>query len=500
MSPEPQPTTLRLFDLVEVLSECEPKVVGDGSTIVSAITEDSRKVTQKTLYVARKGHTFDGVAFAPFAIQAGASAILCERQANVFSTPRIEVSDLRQAWGICAHELYRRPADSLTTIGVTGTNGKTTVAQLVGQTLEAFGVRVGRIGTLGFFLDGKKLEESLTTPQPDQLARAFARVRDAGGRAIVMEVSSHALDQKRTAGVRFSSVAFTNLTQDHLDYHKTMEEYASAKARLFRQGDPEACVLNVDDEFGRRLARELPRAITVSAKGRDADFSAISANFGRDGLNAVVRCSSETLALSSPLLGRHNLENLLVSWGILSSLGHPAKDISEALKRAQGVPGRLERCDDESDDVAVVVDYAHTPDALSRALGTLSDLKFTEVVCVFGCGGDRDRSKRAPMGRIAALGADRVVLTSDNPRSEDPLAIIADVEVGLDGAISPPIIEADRRTAIEGAIQGAKAGAVVLIAGKGHEAYQLVGSEVLSFDDRVEARRALALRRARKGS
>lgn len=496
----PRPTALRLDELVACLSDCGAKLVGDGSTTVSSISEDSRRVAPGTLFVARPGGKVDGVRFALGAMAAGASAVLCQAGGEVTALPRIEVDDVRRAWGIAAHELYGRPSDALTAIGITGTNGKTTVAYLVDQALARLGVSRGRLGTLGFFLNGEKLEDSLTTPQPDQLARAFATVRDAGGRALVLEVSSHALDQRRTAGVHFSVAAFTNLSLDHLDYHVTMEEYACAKGRLFREGNPGARVINVDDTFGQALSAEFPDSITVSAEGREADITAVTADFTRRGLISVVKSSGEVCELSSPLLGRHNLENLLVSWGVLAALGHSPAAIVDALKGAEGVPGRLERCDESGDDVVVVVDYAHTPDALERALRSLVALAFEEVVCVFGCGGDRDRSKRPLMGRAVAETADKIFVTSDNPRSEDPQKILEDIRPGLSGARSEPTFELDRRKAIDAAVLGARPGAVVLIAGKGHEDYQLVGEQVLPFSDSVEARRALALRRSLGGT
>ncbi len=500
MDSESRPTALRLDELVDVLVDCDVRLVGDGSTIVEGITEDSRWVSAGTLFVARRGEKVDGTRFISAAMGAGASAVLCPPGLGVEVRPRLEVSDVRKAWGLCAHELYRNPSDAVTAVGITGTNGKTTVAFLVEQALSHLGVSTGRLGTLGFVLNGKKLEDSLTTPQPDQLARCFARVRDRGGQALVLEVSSHALDQQRTAGVRFAVVALTNLSQDHLDYHGTMEEYARAKGRLFRQGAPGARVLNVDDAFGRVLASEFPDAVTISASGKSAQVTAVDAEFHREGLRAIVRSGAVETRLSSPLLGRHNLENLLVSWGILVALGKPATAIADALGRATGVPGRLERCDGDEDDIAVVVDYAHTPDALDRALSTLVELAFRQVICVFGCGGDRDRSKRPKMGEAAARHADRVFVTSDNPRTEEPLAIIDEILPGLSGSNTPPVVLADRRVAIQKAVCSARPGAVVLIAGKGHEDYQLVGDQVLHFDDRVEARLALALRRTEKGA
>lgn len=489
------PQSCSLRTLAELLHPDPVRLVGEGATTVTSITEDSRRVGAGTLFVARGGEHSDGRKYVSEAERAGAAAILCEIGAGVLFEPRLEVRDIRRAWGLCAQSLYGDPSRQVGAIGITGTNGKTTVASLVVQALEFLGRRVGRLGTLGFFVDGERLGDSLTTPQPDQLAQYFAQCRDLGASHLVLEVSSHALHQDRVAGVRFAVAAFTNLSQDHLDYHGTMEAYGEAKTRLFRNCEPSHRVLNVDDPFGEGLAREFPDAVTVSASARaKATIYALDAHFGTDGLSAQIVVSREKYSLNSRLLGRYNLENLLVAWGILFCLDLRPQEIARALGQASGVPGRMERCDRDGDDVVVVVDYAHTPDALERALSALVELKFSEIVCVFGCGGDRDRTKRAPMGEIAARHSDQAYLTSDNPRSEDPLKIIAEVRQGIAPDASV-VVEADRRRAILEAVSNARPGAAILIAGKGHEDYQLIGDQVLSFDDRLVAREALRLRR-----
>ncbi len=488
---------LLLRELAGRLVGCGAQVIGDDSVSVNHVTEDSRRIRAGSLFVARRGQKSDGTQFVSAAFENGASAILCEKNGGVTAEPRLEVNDLRQAWGQCAQELYSRPADSLKMVGITGTNGKTTVASLVAQALNSLGELVARSGTLGFFIGEERLGDSLTTPQPDQLAEALAIAHASGAAAAIMEVSSHALDQKRVAGIRFSVGAVTNLSQDHLDYHGSMEAYGEAKARLFAEPRPLFQVLNIDDAFGRRLAERLPEAILISAQGAtEASIRCEEVVFGRDGIRAQITSGTAQLDLFSPLLGRHNLENLLVAWGILEALGVSPVEAARCLGQARGVAGRLERCESSEDDVTVVVDYAHTPDALDRALRTLLDLDYEEVICVFGCGGDRDRKKRIPMGQAAALLADQVILTSDNPRTEDPMAILEDVRPGLEAARRSPVIEVNRHLAIKQAILDAAPGAVVLIAGKGHEDYQLIGSQILHFDDREEARNALALRRA----
>lgn len=493
---EARPPALTLEALLEGLVDCSPVLVGDGTTVVSGVTEDSRRARPGTLFVARPGLRTDGSSYVASAMSAGASAVLCGKGSGIEAKPRIEVEDLRGAFGICAQMMSGRPSEGLACIGITGTNGKTTVACIVEQALRHLGRSVGRLGTLGFFLNGEKRGDTLTTPQPDHLAQCLFEAKTSGADSMVLEVSSHAIDQQRIRGVRFTVAAFTNLSQDHLDYHKTMRAYGDTKARLFREYEPAARVINLDDDFGRKLAAEFADVVTVSAGDPLATVFASRAEFTRLGLSATIVSQGGEIVLHSSLIGRHNLENLLVAWGILKCLNVPPRSVADALSAARGVPGRLERCDTEVDDVVVVVDYAHTPDALSRALATLKELEYPEVVCVFGCGGDRDRSKRPLMGAAARAGADRVYLTSDNPRSEDPLAILADVRPGLLGAQF--VEEVDRRQAITGAVLSAKPGAVVLIAGKGHEDYQLIGDQVLHFDDREEAQRALSERRQQR--
>lgn len=448
-----------------------------------------------SLFVARQGEKQDGVRFARDALQKGAAAVLCERGKEASAEPLLLVDDVRAGFGLAAHALYGHPSRALSVVGVTGTNGKTTVTSLVSQALTALSVPSAKSGTLGFFVGEERVADSLTTPQPDALAKHLALARDRGTEVAALEVSSHALHQSRLSGVRFQVAALTNLTQDHLDYHGTMEAYGAEKARLFRECEPAVSVLNVDDEFGKALADELASVITVS-RSQDADVQATSTQFLRTGLSAIVFDRGEKQELRSPLLGRHNLENLLVAWGILRGLGHPPSDIGRGLSFAMGVPGRLERCDGPEDDVVVVVDYAHTPDALSRALACLRELNFPAVTTVFGCGGDRDRRKRAPMGQAAAELSDYIYLTSDNPRTEDPEEILRQIMPGLAQAKHPPQVIVDRRTAIEEAILTAPSGGVVLVAGKGHEDYQIILDQVLPFDDCVEARRALLLRRS----
>ena len=492
----PQPQARSLKHLAAALSPASTRIFGLDSTLVAHITEDSRRVQGSSLFVARAGEKVDGRRFIADAKRAGAAAILCEVGAGITAEPRLEVDDLRHAWGVCAQSLYGDPSREVGMIGITGTNGKTTVASLVAQALSFLGVSAGRLGTLGFFIDSSRLGDSLTTPQPDQLALNLAQCRDRGARYLVAEVSSHALHQDRVAGVQFLAAALTNLTQDHLDYHQTMEAYGEAKARLFRECNPRHRIINIDDPFGAHLSAEFKECITVSARGNtQARFWVENCHFGHQGVEAQVVTPQGSYPFESRLLGRHNLENVMVALGLLCCLDVAPVQALAALSGAQGVAGRMERCDESDDEVVVVVDYAHTPDALERALSSLRDLDFVGVHCVFGCGGDRDKKKRAPMGEVATRLSERAYLTSDNPRTEDPLKILRDVEEGF-GAGADTIVEVDRRRAIFEAVRAAPAGAVVLIAGKGHEDYQLIGKSILPFDDRLVAREALAARRA----
>lgn len=474
-------------------------VYGSSTSLIDGITEDSRKVRPGSLFVARNGEHSDGRKYVQMALAQGAAAILCEPADKLTVTPRLEVPDLRAAWGILAQKLYGDPSHHLKVVGITGTNGKTTVASLVAQALENLGHQVARAGTLGFYLGQEKISESLTTPMPDQLANMLALALERGTEYAIVEVSSHALAQKRTMGLSFEVTAFTNLSQDHLDYHGSLDAYGAEKERLFSDYAAKARVFNIDDQWGLTMSSRHENAILVSTRSAaGADLFATDIQFSAAGLRAVIHSKTERVPLCSSLLGNHNLENLLVAWGILQNLGFEHRAIARGLEAATGVAGRLERCETELDDIVVVVDYAHTPDALKRVLETLGELNFTRLLCVFGCGGDRDRSKRPLMGRAVANAADELYVTSDNPRTEEPRAIIDDILSGLGEAKSSVHVEPDRRSSIEQAILDAPLGACVLIAGKGHEDYQLIGSQVLAFDDRVEARRALEKRRQRK--
>jgi UDP-N-acetylmuramoyl-L-alanyl-D-glutamate--2,6-diaminopimelate ligase len=476
-------------------------VEGDGRVRVRGVRQDSRRVTPGDLFCARAGGSVDGVAFAAAAVEMGATAILAEQGAALppLGVPVLRVSDVRRAIGSAAELVYGYPSRALALVGITGTNGKTTTTLLVDHALRTLGARPGRLGTLGFAFGDEADEGTLTTPEADDVSRVLRSVVDRGGTHFVMEVSSHALSLARADALRFRVAAFTNLTQDHLDFYPSMREYGAAKARLFTELSPAHAVVNVDDAFGAELALQTPTAITTG-RSEAASLRILDATCDARGISARLRApSGEEVALSSRLIGEHNLENLATAFGVLLSLGYAPADAARALAGAPPAPGRLERCDAEGDDIAVLVDYAHTPDALERVLVALRQVSSGELVCVFGCGGDRDPKKRPKMGAAAARGSDRVILTSDNPRTEAPAAIARDVEPGLREGGATATVELDRSRAIESAILSAPRGAVVLVAGKGHETYQIVGKDKLPFDDRVVARRALAARRTRGG-
>jgi UDP-N-acetylmuramoyl-L-alanyl-D-glutamate--2,6-diaminopimelate ligase len=480
---------------------------GDATVVVSSVHHDSRVVDAGALFVAVPGGTVDGARFAEGAVGRGAVAVVAERRLDL-DVPQLVVDDARRALALVSELVYRRPTRELAVVGITGTNGKTTTAYMVEGALTKLGAAPAMMGTVAWRGPGFSEPAIHTTPEADDAARFARRAVDTGATHLVMEVSSHALAMHRVDGVTFEVAAFTNLTQDHLDYHGDFHAYGEAKARLFVELAPRAAVVNIDDDFGARLAtrlrgsRVLLRCSTHAAA--TAELRVTRRAIDRHGIRATVSTPEGEVALESPLVGAHNLENLLVALGIGMALGHPPGDVSQALKTAAGAPGRLERVDDPR-DVAVFVDYAHTPDALTRALAALRPTTPGRLLVVFGCGGDRDRGKRPLMGAAAARGADLCIVTSDNPRTEDPRAIIDAIvpgvagggkaEVGVDALPKAPsgwVAVVDRALAIATAVQAARAGDTLLIAGKGHEDYQIVGTEKRGFDDRVVAREAIA--------
>ena len=500
MIPSTPALGLTLGELAAELAALGARVRGDAGVRVLDVRQDSRRVAAGDLFAARAGGQVDGASFARDAISRGAVAVMVERGSALpdVGVPVIEVSDVRRAVAFAAEAVHQHPSRAIGVVGITGTNGKTTTSYLTAGAISAAGGRAGRLGTLGFAFEGDVVDSSLTTPEADEVTRLVARVRDAGGTHLVMEASSHALSLCRVEALTFAAAVFTNLTQDHLDFHGSMEAYAAAKLRLFTELSPRVAIVNVDDPFGVTVAaRATAPVLRVSKRPGAADVCPVQVTLDARGIRGTVRLPSRQVAIESRLVGAHNLDNLLAALAVLEGLGLDVERAARGLDSAPAVPGRLERCDTPGDDLLVLVDYAHTPDALERALETCRSLTGGQVICVFGCGGDRDRAKRPKMGDAVGRLAHRAIVTNDNPRSEVPSAIAADIVPGLAPHGIPYEIELDRARAIEHAVHGAAPGDVVLIAGKGHEPYQIVGSERRSFDDRVEARRALSLRRGR---
>jgi len=498
---------LRLDELARDLP-MSVQIVGDASVQVRGVRHDSRTVERGDLFVARPGLAVDGARFIGDAVARGAAAVMLRPGATQLvglPVPAVVVDDAALGLAYAASAIYGHPSFSMEVIGVTGTNGKTTVVHLVRAAIDgAIGKpSCGLLGTVGHAFGDWHRPAEHTTPEADEIARVLAEMYRRGATHAAMEVSSHALEQSRVRGVQIRVAALTNLTQDHLDFHGSMRAYAEAKARLFTELGPGSAVLNVDDAFGRELVgRVRAPVVRVSAREAspaDADVAPRSARIDVRGIEATVRTPDGDVHLQSRLVGAHNLENLLVALGVACALGLDAGRAAEALSHEPGAPGRLERCDAEDDDVTVLVDYAHTPDALARVLdavrAALLGANRGRLWCVFGCGGDRDRAKRGPMGEAVGRRADVAVVTSDNPRSEDPVAIAAAVIEGVRRAGVDPVVEPDRKRAIQFAVGAAAPGDVVLLAGKGHEPYQQIGTVKHPFDDRVEARRALEMRR-----
>ncbi|HYM37658.1 MAG TPA: UDP-N-acetylmuramoyl-L-alanyl-D-glutamate--2,6-diaminopimelate ligase [Nitrospiraceae bacterium] len=494
-------------ELIEPLETAERK--GNLDIVVTALTDDSRAVKPGSVFVAVKGERVDGHVFVGKAIKAGAAALVLQKGVEAPVAPSVPVAcvdDSRRALGFLAGRFYREPASRLCMVGVTGTNGKTTVTYLCKGVLESAGRQVGLIGTVAYQIGAERLPAAHTTPGAVELQALLAHMVDAGMDAAVMEVSSHALALDRTAGCEFDVAIFTNLTQDHLDFHTDMESYFQAKLRLFSGLDPSGkklrpkrAIVNIDDVRGARVCEASRVPVWTYSIQKPADIRAENVRLALGGTRFMAATPHGKFPIESRLVGEHNVYNILAAIGVGLHEGLLPETVQRGIASVANVPGRFERVE-AGQDFTVVVDYAHTDDALLRLLTAAQALKMGRVITVFGCGGDRDRGKRPKMGRVAARLSDVVYLPSDNPRSEDPEAILREIEAGVREVLTDRQVRyeviADRRAAIEAAVHEAKSGDTVLIAGKGHEDYQIVGSARLHFDDREVARAALATRRA----
>jgi len=470
---------------------------GDSKAIVTDVTHDSRQARNGSLFAAVRGELFDAHKFIPQVMQQGAAGIISElARPTDFQGAWVTVENVRRAMAVAAAEVHRHPSRELKLVGITGTNGKTTTAYLIASIPEAAGEPVAMTGTVEYRLGEERKKAGRTTPEATDMQRLLRQATGIGCRTAVMECSSQAMDFHRCDELEYAVAVFTNLTRDHLDYHKTMENYWYAKQRLFDGrlvAPPKTSVINVDDprgvELADRLQREGLNVIRYAVKA-DADITARNPRFSLKGMHFRLRTSHTEIDFHSPLVGPPHIYNTLAAVASGLALGYGLEIVTRALETCTGAPGRFERVSHDG-DFAVVVDYAHSDDALLNVLRTARDVTKGRIITVFGCGGDRDRSKRAPMGEAAGSLSDVVILTSDNPRTEDPNQILSDAEEGIRKTGKPYQKIADRREAIHHAIAQARKDDLVLIAGKGHEDYQIIGREVFHFDDKEVAREAL---------
>ncbi|MEO6051140.1 MAG: UDP-N-acetylmuramoyl-L-alanyl-D-glutamate--2,6-diaminopimelate ligase [Pyrinomonadaceae bacterium] len=484
-----------------VTGELNASLLGDGAVVVSDVTHDSRQAHDGTLFVAIKGATVDGHRFVEDVMRRGAVGIVSEYDPPAgFALAWLKVKDAREALAKAASVINGNPSHDLSLVGITGTNGKTTTTYLCFALAEVAAQKPAMLTTVEYRIGDKSEEAVRTTPEASDTNRFLLEAVDAGCTMAVMEASSQAIDLHRCDWLRFKVAVFTNLTRDHLDYHETMENYYDAKKKLFdgRLGEkPGSSVINIDDEWGRKLAAELrsagQRVVSTSLVG-DADIMAsnIEVSLVR-GTSFTLKIPAGRCSVTSPLVGKTHVYNMLAATATALELGYDLDSISKGLSICVGAPGRFERVPHDG-DFAVIVDYAHTDDALLNTLQTAKDLTDGRIITVFGCGGDRDRTKRQPMGEIAGKYSDLVIITSDNPRNEDPLKIIDEIETGVKKTNVEYKVISDRREAIYRAIAVAQTNDVVIIAGKGHESYQLVGGNKFHFDDREVALEALARR------
>lgn len=482
---------------------------GNLDVELSGITDDSREVAPGRLFVAVKGQQVDGHAFVAQVCRQQIGGVVVQAPFQASSHVRkqggpawIEVKDSRKALGRLASRFFQQPSQSLCMVGVTGTNGKTTVVHVSQAILEQGGYRTGLMGTVGYHVGAEHQAASHTTPGAIPLQAFLHRMVEAGMDTAVLEVSSHALALDRVEGCEFDVAVFTNLTQDHLDFHETMESYYHAKSRLFREFvvpaskmGPKRAIINIDDSWGVRLQAEAPVPTWTYSLHRPADLYATNVSLSMEGTRFTAHTPRGSLDIESPLVGEHNVSNLLAGIGVGLARGLSPEDVRQGIRGFRTVPGRFERVE-TGQAFSVIVDYAHTEDALARLLAAARQLGRERIITVFGCGGDRDPGKRPKMGRVAAQRSDVVFLTSDNPRTEDPEAILRDIEQGVQGLSASErgasYVIPDRRAAIRSALLEARPGDLVLIAGKGHEDYQIIGTTRHRFADREVVRELLA--------
>ena len=504
------------MELSELIKELDiVHISEEGAGIVSDICYDSRKCKDGAMFVAVPGFRYDGHDYISEAIKRGARCIVHEK--DVSSNPGvsfIRVKDSRRALGKLGKIFFRNPTSELCLIGVTGTNGKTTVTYMLESIFDAAGFNVGVIGTINYRYDGNTFAAGITTPESLDLQRIFRNMVDAGITHVIMEVSSHALDLGRVDDCEYDIGIFTNLSQDHLDYHHTLDKYFLAKKRFFSDIliEGKKMIVNVDDLWGRRLFDEMGDSVLTFGIEQQTNVSSSDYTLSLNGIAATVKTPRGNIAITSPMIGKFNLYNILASAAAAIVLQIPDEYIQTGIRKLENVPGRLEKVSGR-DEPAVFVDYAHTEDALKSVLENLSEFKTKKIITVFGCGGDRDRGKRPLMGRAAAKFSDLAIITSDNPRTENPLAIIDEIEKGVRSDTMRKyrpenyqsgfgergyIVIPDRKEAICLAVKIADQDDIVLIAGKGHEDYQILGETKIWFDDTVVAREALEQSRSRR--
>jgi UDP-N-acetylmuramoyl-L-alanyl-D-glutamate--2,6-diaminopimelate ligase len=481
---------LTLLSYLHDIQQINPKI----NPTITSIEMDSREVKKGSLFICVKGYTVDGHDFAEQAIKNGAAAIIAERELPV-DVPVIKVKDSRRAMAILADAFYGQPTHKLHLIGVTGTNGKTTTTYLIEQIFHAYGKKTGLIGTIQMKIGNETFETKNTTPESLTLQKVFHQMVENQVETAVMEVSSHALDMGRVHGCDFDVAVFTNLTQDHLDYHETMDKYLQAKGLLFAQlgnrydhHKPKFAVLNADDEASNVYKRMTAAHIITYGIENESDIMAKNIVMTSKGTSFDLVTPTETVKMNVQLIGRFSVYNVLAAAAACLASGVPLDVIVNALEKTKGVPGRFEVVN-VGQNFTVIVDYAHTPDSLENVLVTIQQFAKGKIYTVVGCGGDRDRTKRPIMANIAAKYSDMAIFTSDNPRSEDPMQILNDMEAGLEKNNFCSIV--DRKKAIAYAVSLAKEDDVILIAGKGHETYQIIGNDVFEFDDRKVAAEAI---------